>query len=250
MVPTLIGKQGARKSSGVEAMAPTPETFVEVSLHDKEDDIRRKMVGSLIGEIGELAGLNKREIDWFKMFTVRRKEEWVPKWCERTTAYPRRLLFMATTNEDKFLRDATGERRWLPLEVGDVDVSGIIENRDQLWAEALVLYRQNGVMFQDAEELAKKVVGRHKEECPDADLISDWLDREHGNHGVGPSRGKPKDWPFIKSVEAASGIGIENKDIERHKHRISRAMRTLGYISVKRRFDPGRSAFHAWIRPE
>ena len=249
MIPALIGAQGARKSSGVEAMAPTRETFVEINLHDKEDDLKRNMVGALIGEIGELAGFNKREMDWFKSFLVRKVEQWIPKWCERSITYKRRLLMIATTNEERFLRDATGERRWLPLRVGAVDVNGIVENRDQLWAEALEIYSKNGIMFGDAERLAEKVVARHKEECPDADLIQDWLDRESSQFGAS-AKGKPRDWPFIKTADVGQAIGIENKDLERNKHRISKAMRLLGYKSDKQRFIPGGRPFNAWVKPE
>jgi predicted P-loop ATPase len=58
MVPILVGGQGVGKSTGVSAMCPSNEFFTEVSFHEKEDDLARRMRGRLVGEIGELRGLH------------------------------------------------------------------------------------------------------------------------------------------------------------------------------------------------
>ena len=50
-------------------------------------------------------------------------------------------MFAATTNEDDFLRDATGSRRYWPVKVGKIDLDGLAAVKGQLWAEAVDLYR-------------------------------------------------------------------------------------------------------------
>ena len=48
-------------------------------------------------------------------------------------------MFVGTTNDPEFLGRGTGQRRWLPCEVGNADPEMIRQDRDQLWAEAACL---------------------------------------------------------------------------------------------------------------
>lgn len=246
MVPTLVGGQGLGKSSAVEAMAPTPETYVEIGLQESEDDLRRKMVGTLVGEINELAGLNRKDIEALKAFLARRVEKWVPKYRERARTYQRRLLFIATTNQEQFLRDTTGNRRWLPLTVGRIDAAGIREALDQLWAEASILFRREGVMFAEAERLATKWLERHREENPYASLIADWLST--------PQHGKTDgslwaDAPYLKPADIRRhALDSSPRDLHRLRVPVAEAMRELGWENKKARHERGSDPFWAWVR--
>src|SRR5690606_34027600 len=122
MVPILVGDQGQGKSTAVKALVPSPEFFVEVSFAEKDDDLARKMRGKLVAEIGELRGLHTKELEAIKAFITRTHEQWVPKYREFTTTFPRRLVFIGSTNKDQFLADETGNRRWLPVRVSQVAI--------------------------------------------------------------------------------------------------------------------------------
>lgn len=158
MVPILVGPQGCGKSSGVEALSPDPAFFTEISFAEKDDDLARKMRGRLVAEIGELRGLNTKELESIKAFVTRTHENWIPKYREFATQFPRRLVFVGTTNEDEFLADKTGNRRWLPVEVSKVDVKAIKTDLLLLWAESRETFKRlGGIQFRDAERLGASV---------------------------------------------------------------------------------------------
>ena len=179
MVPVLIGKEGVRKSTAVMTMAPREDMFVELSLQTRDDDQARLMRGKLISEISELRGLETRDRESILAFLTRTHDEWIPKYKEKGIIYPRRLLFVGTTNDIRFLTENTGRRRWLPLMVGGkhpIDTTAIAQDRFQLWAEGAARFRTKGVEFQKAEMLARAVHADHENVDPWVGMIAQWLE--------------------------------------------------------------------------
>lgn len=180
MVPVLVGAQGARKSSGIAAIAPHEDFFSEFDLEAKDEDKARKMRGCLVGELAELRGLQTRDRESILAWITRRFEKWTPKYKEYEVSVARRCLFWGTTNDDEFLSDPTGERRWLPaLVLGKVDVDAITRDREQLWAEAREVYlHDGGVAYADAERLARAEHDKFKVTDPWLARVAAWLDAE------------------------------------------------------------------------
>lgn len=178
MVPVFVGKQGTGKSTAVAAMAPEPDAYVEVNLEHRDDNLARSLRGKLIGELGELRGLMSREAEAIKAWITRTHEEWIPKYVEFATKFPRRLAFVGTTNSDEFLADSTGERRWLPIWVGlahAIRVAAIEADRNQLWAEALALFAEGGLQWRDAQALAEAEHEHFKVRDEWAGPVRQWL---------------------------------------------------------------------------
>jgi predicted P-loop ATPase len=157
MAIILVGEQGSGKTTSVEALAPIPESFIEINLTSRDQDLSRQLRGKLIGELGELRGLRSRQSEDIKAWMTRTHEEWIPKYGEYSIKFPRRLVFFGTTNEDRFLNDTTGNRRFLPVKVGKANVDLIKKDRDQIWAEAVHLFKDKGVLWEDAKTMAEEV---------------------------------------------------------------------------------------------
>lgn len=243
MVPILVGEQGAAKSSSVAAMVPSPDFFTEISFHEKDEDLARKMRGRLVAEIGELRGLHTRELESIKAFITRTHENWVPKYREFATSFPRRLVFIGTTNKDEFLADETGNRRWLPVRTGRADIDAVKRDHAQLWAEARELFGLLGVAYQAAEELAKPVHKEHTITDPWAEEISRWLVEQE------PLTGEiPQARDFLQISEVARGaLRLEAKQVgKREEMRISNSLRECGYERTKKRVN-GKPAW-VWVR--
>lgn len=232
MVPILVGEQGVGKSTGVAAMVPGEEHFMEVKLDDQETEMARRMRGKLVGEIGELRGLHSREIEHVKAFVTRTHEEWVPKYKEFSIKFPRRLVFIGTTNNDEFLADETGNRRWLPIRVGETDLEALRRDRDQLWAEGAARFAEGGVQFKDAQELAQEVHGEHTITDPWEEPVRAWL-MEMSFGAVGEPQ--PNSETLFKIGSLMQGaLGFDARQLARKDElRVGRVLRKLGYSKVR-----------------
>lgn len=234
MVPILVGAQGAGKSSGVAALSPDPAFFTEISFAEKDDDLARKMRGCLVAEISELRGLNTKELESIKAFVTRTHEKWIPKFKEFATQFPRRSLSIGTTNEDEFLGDKTGNRRWLPVEVGKMDVEAIKKDLIQLWAEAREVFNETGIQFQEAEQLANQVHEKYFIKDAWQEIIERWLDEPDLMTGQ-----KPRARQFLRSADILrEGLNLEPKNISRREQmRIGHVLQNCGYKQVQRRIN-------------
>lgn len=231
MVPVLVGGQGTGKSTGVMAMSPEPDSYVEVNLEHRDDNLARSLRGKLVGELGELRGLMSKEAEAIKAWITRTHEEWIPKYMEFATKFPRRLVFIGTTNSDEFLADDTGERRWLPVRVGVVDADAIARDRDQLWAEAVVLFRQSGLHWREAMDLAVNKHDEFKVSDAWAGPIEAWLMADDMDGSEGQPRGLR---PVKVDTVLTCALGIPPRDQgTRERKRAAAVLKAYGY--VKRR---------------
>lgn len=244
MAPILCGAQGLGKSESIAAMVPHRELFVELDLSDKDDNMARLMRGVLVAELPELKGLRGREMDSIKAFITRRMEKWIPKFREFSATFPRRLLFIGTTNETEFLADDTGNRRWLPISVTTANTEYVINNRMQLWAEARELFRTSGIHYSEAETLAEQVHGDFKLLDPWAAAIREWVDTPEDEMG---GLGKEPIQVFTLLEVMVGALRIAPKDINKgHEMRCGRAMHELGF--TKERFTENGRRIIKWVR--
>ena len=227
MVPILVGPQGCGKSSGVEALSPDPAFFTEISFAEKDDDLARKMRGRLVAEIGELRGLNTKELESIKAFVTRTHENWIPKYREFATQFPRRLVFIGTTNEDEFLADKTGNRRWLPVEVSRVDVQAIKRDLLLLWAEAREMFKRlSGIQFRDAERLGASVHEQYTIKDAWLETVEKWLDTPDLM-----TNDIPRNCEFLRASDVLrDAIGLNPEKVSRREQmRISGVLQNCGY---------------------
>lgn len=233
MVPTAVGAQGVGKTRSIAALAPAPEFFGELDLGSKDDDIGRLLRGKLVVELGELKGLRSRERESLKAFITRTHEEWVPKFREFATKYPRRCVFFGSTNREDFLVDDTGNRRWLPFNAGQCNPDGITLVRDQLWAEGRELFAANGVLWQDAQRLAEAEHEKFAEADAWTERVDEWLnatspfDDEHRAPGNGPVTSE-------QALQCALGLSVKEMT-KANKDRMAAVLKSLGLVKIRAR---------------
>ncbi|MDR5813070.1 VapE family protein [Caballeronia sp. LZ033] len=176
MVPILISDEGMRKSTFVELLSPDAKFYGKIDFSQKSENLSRAIVGKLVLELDELKGLKTAGREHVFSFITSTVEKWTPKYRETEREYPRRCIFIGSTNSTTPLPAHGRARRWLPLIINDViDTDLVSAERDQLWAEAAEIFRRTGVQHEEADQLAGAVRDDFREDDVTESYVEDYL---------------------------------------------------------------------------
>lgn len=145
----LEGHTSIGKTRGLECLF-SPEWISETGLDLDNKDSIQCLRGKWCHIFDELTGIDKRSVEQVKNFLTRRFDNIRPSYGRRNVDFPRRCVFAATTELSEYLPDPLGNRRFWPVRcglTGMVDREGISRDRDQIWAEALTLYRAGAARY-------------------------------------------------------------------------------------------------------
>ncbi|WP_423212330.1 VapE domain-containing protein [Paracoccus yeei] len=136
----LEGEQGAKKSTALNILAG--DEYFSDNLPDlRNKDALLQLQGMWLIEIGELSALRKSEIEDVKRFITSKTDKFRQPYGRNVADYPRTSVFAGTTNNDTYLKDPTGARRFWPVACGQIDLDALRRDREQLFAEAVARYR-------------------------------------------------------------------------------------------------------------
>ena len=139
-MPILEGEQGELKSTLLEVIAQDWHCAASHDLYSK--DFFQGMHGKLIIEFADLSSFNKAEVNIIKDILSRRIDFLRLPYAPIFQNFPRQSVFAGTTNNSTYLKDSTGARRFWPLKTGTLNIQKAKDDREQLFAEALYLFKQ------------------------------------------------------------------------------------------------------------
>lgn len=188
-VPVLIGRQGLGKSVFCRRLVCEHRTWFGDNFNTfNGDDAVEKLRGIWIAEVSELTALkNSRDNQTIKGFLTACDDTIRPKYGRETEKRRRACVFIGTTNDASFLTDPTGNRRFLPIECGINEPymslwdDNINEYFEQVWAEAVVLYKQGAitpVLPRAYEQEAISMQETYTEDNPSIGIIQAYLDNK------------------------------------------------------------------------
>lgn len=241
-VVVFEGPQGSGKSTLVRMLGgqwaieglPVLGTQSEA---DTVDRIRDKW----IIEIDEMVATKKSDVDYVKAFVSRTADNVRLAYDRRKMHFPRQCVFIGTTNDANYLRDMTGNRRWLPVEVGECQFLRVETDRDQLWGEARILFEADPMQVLALPRSLLADATAEQEERMMADAFEEPIRR----FLCEIQEGSVSTEEVVNKALSKSYPGLKQSELVRIGH----IMRRAGWEKTKRRLSNG-ARLSAWKAPD
>jgi hypothetical protein len=169
----LEGPGGFRKSTLVEALA-SPAYFSDTHFDvSRGKEGQEQVQGLWLYEIAELANFGKAEIGLIKAFITAKVDRYRPSYGRVVESFARQCLLAGTTNDKKYLKDRTGNRRFWPVPVGKViNIDFVLKYRERLFAEAYALYLEGAAFTPSPADEARLFVPMQESRLIETAVIS------------------------------------------------------------------------------
>jgi hypothetical protein len=141
----LTGPQGVGKSRWLNNLllktSLNKYLLVTRNLNPDDKDSQMALTEKVLINLDELAALSRHEIESIKEIFSKPVVTYRRPYGHYMKDFPRRASFCGTTNNDRFLTDQTGNRRWQVIECPhSMDIESMEKlDYNQLWAEVMVM---------------------------------------------------------------------------------------------------------------
>jgi len=237
----LEGEQGKGKSQVVSILYGDWYSDAPLPLGDK--DAYQNIQGVWGSELAELDSFNKAESNTAKMFFSQKRDRFRPPYGHSPKDFKRQCVFIGTTNQDEYLKDYSGNRRYWPVYCRHVDLQWTRDNRDQLWAEALHQFDQNIRWWPDEDE--QLVFTKEQDDRLQVDPwlypIDDFLKTLNRDYVTGDD---------VLISACRKDTGTQNRA---DQNRVAPLMKSLGWHKKRKTIttDSGKSEQkHVYVRPD
>ncbi|QDE87092.1 DNA primase [Myxococcus xanthus] len=232
-VMILEGPQGLRKSTAFSILGGRYFSDAPIDVTSRDSAMLASQFWLI--ELAELSTFRKSEDQALKAFITRTEDTYRPPYGRSNVQAPRRCVFVGTTNDDDYLRDPTGQRRFWPVKCSRIDTDALKRDRDQIWAEAVVRFHQGEDWWLSNEEAAgaEQQAALRMENHGDSrkEVILRWLLEM-------PADKRPTDVTLLQVGVEAFALHPAQVDL-RLSREISAALKALHFTRGQRRKDDG-----------
>ena len=214
--------QGIGKTRWMRSLLP--KQFQAEYIYEGHIDTRNKDHNLYLSQywfihLDELETLKSNEIGAIKAYITRERINERVAYARHTSNFVRRASFLGSVNDDKFLSDTTGNRRWLVFKVLGVNYQHGL-NTDKLWAQAYDLYKSGYRSWFNTDEI--KGINSANEEFREISMEEELIMRFFDY------KKKSKDGQYFSSSEMAQLISY---NVPEFNSKIN--IRTIGKVNAK-----------------
>jgi hypothetical protein len=144
-VPIFEGPEDCGKSKLVKALAGPP-WYRELSHGLEGKEAHMILQGIWVAELAELSTMRRTEENRLKSFITMQADDYIPKFSNLSVSRKRCTIFIGTVNPEgdgTYLKGQTGNTRYLPIRVNDINIADFEAQREQLFAQALLYYQEH-----------------------------------------------------------------------------------------------------------
>ncbi|MFQ9309263.1 MAG: VapE domain-containing protein [Paraclostridium sordellii] len=201
----LVGRQGIGKSYIINLLGREWYSDSLNTVYGKE--AYEQLQNAWILEMAELSATKKADAEAIKHFISKTEDSYRQAYGKRVDTFKRQCVFFGTTNENEFLKDRTGNRRYWPLMVGvNKPLKNLFKDLNkneinQIWAEALYFYKcgEKLILEGEVEREATLKQEQHLESNSKEGMIREFLNMK-----------LPKSWDKMDVFERRIYIGEGN----------------------------------------
>lgn len=142
----LVGGQGVGKTTILQKTAPLDLYTDQFNSFTDKDDIGN-LIGMFIVNDDEMTASSKASFEEIKKFLTDKHFKYRPSYARHTREFTKKFIFARTTNNETYLKDKTGTRRFMPL-MAHKNLQKLSPVTDltpeyvqQIWGEAVWLYK-------------------------------------------------------------------------------------------------------------
>ena len=244
-IPVFQGEQGVMKTTFAKHLAVNKfyKDGVNIDPRDK-DTLAKAFIGTWLTELGELGSTTKRSVNGLKAIINSNNVEFRSPYDRQAKKYMRTSVLFGTVNETEYLRDVTGNRRFVSMPVKELKMPSE-ELMRKVYCECRNLVREDKIkMYMTKEEIISNDIynGDFVVKADEYDVVARYMPCVE--------KAEEQGWGYINASEACRYILQQSEYIYNVKpNRVTNALRQLYGEPVRKRLGKNKNAIKYYKAP-